>query len=189
MSPEERARPFRRETAQPLTLEVIWYDGAIIDEMTVPATSRYSTRPKVEDRAAARPRRSRPACQPHTPGLQPLNGPRHLCDRDRGLKGEDPPLAGLTCDEPGPQRGIAPPARLSDKLLEHFKDRRRLRINRVSEKVISLTGNVIVQATTIGDEDRSSVPADIEPHLGTIMQLDTRGRCLNSVKHRSYLKE
>ncbi|ADU15363.1 hypothetical protein [Asticcacaulis excentricus] len=56
MSPPERACPFRGGTAQPLTLEVIWYAGTIIDEMTVPATSRYTTRPKVEDRAAARPR-------------------------------------------------------------------------------------------------------------------------------------
>lgn len=56
MSPEDMACHIRRETAQPLTLEVIWYDGTIIDEMTVPATSRYTPRPKVEDRAAARPR-------------------------------------------------------------------------------------------------------------------------------------
>ncbi|MFP1133176.1 hypothetical protein [Asticcacaulis sp. W401b] len=54
MSPQGQAQPGPRETAQPLTFEVICYAGPIIDEMTVPATSRYTTRPKVEDRAAAR---------------------------------------------------------------------------------------------------------------------------------------
>ena len=50
MSPEETTFRFRRGTAKPLTFEVVWYDGTIIDEMTVPATSRYSARLMVEDR-------------------------------------------------------------------------------------------------------------------------------------------
>jgi hypothetical protein len=53
MSPEKTTFRFRRGTAKPLTFEVVWYDGTIIDEMAVPATSRYSSRLKVEDRRAA----------------------------------------------------------------------------------------------------------------------------------------
>ncbi|OYW83547.1 MAG: hypothetical protein B7Z26_00180 [Asticcacaulis sp. 32-58-5] len=41
------------ETAKPLTIEVIWYDGIIIDEMTCDGDQPSRRAPSICDRAAA----------------------------------------------------------------------------------------------------------------------------------------